>query len=110
MDHKITPHEKVACIDEAHSMLQRCVAEGARTGAHMRDGTTYEITGDDVISLFILAVHGSALQHRLAHVAHVEMYLQGAAGMSDSNEAARLNEAGYAVTAFQAALQFFLER
>mmetsp|Transcript_29080 Transcript_29080/g.83349 ORF Transcript_29080/g.83349 Transcript_29080/m.83349 type:complete len:472 (+) Transcript_29080:38-1453(+) len=109
MDHKITPHEKIACIDEAHSLLQHCVAEGARAGPRSREGGVLEITGDDVLSLFILAVYGSALQHRLAHVAHVEMYLQGAAGRSGSNEAARFEEAGYAVSALQAALQFFLE-
>jgi len=104
MDHKITPHEKVACIDEAHSVLQRCVAESARNAP--RGGV--EITGDDVLSLFILAVHGSGLKYRLAHTAHVEMYLQGAAGRNGSMEAARFEEAGYAVTAFQSALQFFL--
>uniref|UniRef100_A0A7S0F9V2 VPS9 domain-containing protein n=1 Tax=Pyrodinium bahamense TaxID=73915 RepID=A0A7S0F9V2_9DINO len=109
MDHKITPHEKIACIDEAHSLLQRCVAEGARAGSQQSEAGVMEITGDDVLSLFILAVHRSCLQHRLAHVAHVEMYLQGAAGRSGSNEAARFEEAGYAVSALQAALQFFLE-
>merc|ERR1712150_156597 len=100
MDHKITPHEKISSIDEAHAMLQRCVAEGARAGPRQRE-TTVEITGDDVLSLFILAIYGSDLQHRLAHVAHVEMYLQGAA--------ARFEEAGYGVSALSASLQFFLE-
>lgn len=108
MDHQVTPHEKIACIDEAHALLQRCVADGARA-AGAGAGGAMEITGDDVLSLFILAVHQSSLQHRLAHVAHVEMYLQGAAGRSGSNEAARFEEAGYAVSALQAAFQFFLE-
>jgi len=112
MDREITPHEKIACINEAHSALQRCVAEGARatSGAGPRSqDTVKEITGDDVLSLFILALWGSALKDRLAHIAYVEMYLQGAAGRSGSNESARFEEAGYAVSALQAALQFFLE-
>jgi len=118
MDHKITPHEKIACIDEAYSLLQRCVEEGARAAAPRVTplgaggggaGGPVEITGDDVLSLFVLAVYNSRLEHRLAHVAHVEMYMQGAAGWSGSNEAARFEEAGYAVSALQAALQFFLE-
>merc|ERR1712039_941244 len=102
-DHSITLHEKVTCIDEAHSALQKCVAEGIARAA----GTTVEITGDDVLSLFILAIQKSELQQRLAHVAHVEMYLQGAAG--NGFKEARFEEAGYAVSALQAALQFFLE-
>lgn len=93
MHHSITPHEKIQIIDDAHSVLQRCVAEGSRI---------MEITGDDVLSLFILAIYGSDLKQRLAHVAHVEMYLQG-------DEVARFDEAGYAASALQAALQFFLE-
>lgn len=115
LDHRITPHEKVQCIEEAHSLLQRCVAEGAREAALPTSPLgspgrpRVEITGDDVLSLFILAVHGSQLHSRLAHVAHVEMYLQGAAGRSGSSEAARFEEAGYAVSALQAGLQFFLE-
>eukprot|EP00440_Ansanella_granifera_P061217 gb/GFBE01066361.1/.p1 GENE.gb/GFBE01066361.1/~~gb/GFBE01066361.1/.p1 ORF type:complete len:461 (+),score=93.76 gb/GFBE01066361.1/:1-1383(+) len=107
MDRKITPHEKIACIDKAHSLLQQCVAEGAKSG--QSGGGPVEITGDDVLSLFILAVHGSQVKHNLAHIAHVEMYLQGAAGRSGSSEAARFEEAGYAVSALQAGLQFFLE-
>jgi len=102
IDHKITPHEKIACIDEAHSVLQRCIAEGAKVAAIGGSGSgAIEITGDDVLSLFILAAYKSSLQHRLAHIAHVEMYLQG----SD----AQFQEGGYAVSALQAALQFFLE-
>lgn len=98
LDHRITPHEKIQCIDEAHSVLQRCVQEAPRVG----EGAV-EITGDDVLSLFILAVHGArGWKHRLAHAAHIEMYLQG-------DEAARLEEAGYAATVLQGALQFFLD-
>jgi len=106
MDHKITPHEKIACIEAAYSALQQCAAATVRSSLSM-DGVV-EITGDDVLFLFILAVHGSELTHRLAHVAHVEMYLQGAAGRSGTFEAARFEEVGYAVSAFQAALQFIL--
>jgi len=63
-----------------------------------------------VISLFILAVHSSNVdEHWLAHIAHVEMYIQKATGRSGNNEAARFEEAGYAVSALQAALQFFLD-
>jgi len=110
LDDKISPHEKISCINEAHSMLQRCVEEGVRGGSKAAGGGVVEITGDDVLSLFIMALRGAgSLKHRLAHVAHVEMYLQGAAGRSGSNEAARFEEAGYAVAALQAALQFFLE-
>lgn len=99
VDHKISPHEKIACINEAYSFLQQCVAEGAkaRETARQPGSTAIEITGDDVISLFILAIYRSSLHQRLAHVAHVEMNLQGA------------DEAGYAVSALQAALHFFLE-
>lgn len=104
IDHKITPHEKITCIDEAHSLLQQSVADGARSGqaasGRAQEGAM-EITGDDVLSLFILAVHRSDLPNRLAHIAHVEMYSQG--------EAARFEETGYAVSALQAALSFFLE-
>lgn len=104
--HKITPHDKIASIDEAHSVLQRCVAEAARVSG----STGFEITGDDVLSLFILAIYRShQMRHWLAHVTHVEMYLQGAASRSGSTEAARFEEVGYAVSAMQAALQFFLE-
>lgn len=106
VDHKISPHEKIACINEAYSFLQRCVAEGAKAD-RQPGAAAIEITGDDVISLFILAMHQSCLRQRLAHVAHVEMYLQGAAGRSGSSAA--IEEAGYAVSALQAALQFFLE-
>lgn len=100
MDHKITPHEKITCIDEAHSMLQRGVEDGARADGAGQQGAI-EITGDDVLSLFILALHGTTMEHYLAHIAHVEMYSQG--------EAERFEAAGYAVSALQAALQFFLE-
>eukprot|EP00747_Dinoflagellata_sp_TGD_P079855 gnl/TRDRNA2_/TRDRNA2_160671_c0_seq2.p1 gnl/TRDRNA2_/TRDRNA2_160671_c0~~gnl/TRDRNA2_/TRDRNA2_160671_c0_seq2.p1 ORF type:complete len:439 (-),score=85.35 gnl/TRDRNA2_/TRDRNA2_160671_c0_seq2:53-1369(-) len=100
----MTPHEKVACIDEAHTMLKRCVAETAQKGP-----VAVEITGDDILSLFILAVHGSKLQHRLAHVAHMDMYLQGSTGRSGGIDAGRFEESSYACSAFQAALQFFLE-
>lgn len=111
MDHEITPHEKIACINEAHSALQRCAADGALGSGRgpRRQEAAVEITGDDVLSLFIIAVYRSALKDRLAHIAYVEMYLQGAAGRSGSNEAARFEETGYAVSALQAALQFFLE-
>eukprot|EP00446_Apocalathium_sp_SHHI-4_P036965 CAMPEP_0177303650 /NCGR_PEP_ID=MMETSP0368-20130122/6245_1 /TAXON_ID=447022 ORGANISM="Scrippsiella hangoei-like, Strain SHHI-4" /NCGR_SAMPLE_ID=MMETSP0368 /ASSEMBLY_ACC=CAM_ASM_000363 /LENGTH=539 /DNA_ID=CAMNT_0018762209 /DNA_START=128 /DNA_END=1747 /DNA_ORIENTATION=- len=105
VDHKISPHEKIACIDEAYSALQRCVADGARQAG----SGAVEITGDDVMSLFILAVYRSSLRQRLAHVAHVEMYLQGAAGLSGNVQVARFEEAGYAVSALQAALKFFLD-
>lgn len=96
LDHKITPHEKIEAINDAHTALQKALLE--------QDREAREITGDDVMSAFILAVHASPLQHRLAHVAHVEMYLQGASGSE-----ARFEEAGYAVTALQSALQFFLQ-
>mmetsp|Transcript_95401 Transcript_95401/g.309138 ORF Transcript_95401/g.309138 Transcript_95401/m.309138 type:complete len:503 (+) Transcript_95401:135-1643(+) len=105
VDHKISPHEKIACIDEAYSALQHCVADGARQAG----SGAVEITGDDVMSLFILAVYRSSLRQRLAHVAHVEMYLQGAAGLSGNVQVARFEEAGYAVSALQAALKFFLD-
>ena len=45
--------------------------------------------GDDVLSLFILALRASTVKDRLAHIAYVEVYLQGAAGRSGSSEAAR---------------------
>lgn len=113
MDKEITPHEKILCINEAHSALQQCVADSARAAQAASGGNTreaaIEITGDDILSLFILAVFGSAFKDRMAHIAYVEMYLQGAAGRSGSNEAARFEEAGYAVSALQAALAFFLE-
>jgi hypothetical protein len=102
IDHMIHPHGKIACIDEAHSLLNKCVAEACEAqapGRPRRD--SFEITGDDVLSLFILAIHKSNLPNCLAHIAHVEMYSQG--------EAARLHESGYAVTALQSALKFFLE-
>lgn len=109
LDHKITPHEKIEAINEAHTLLQKALSSTtAGPGSQATDGqgrdSRQEITGDDVMSAFILAVHASPLQHRLAHVAHVEMYLQGAGGSE-----ARFEEAGYAVTALQSALQFFLQ-
>lgn len=103
MEKAITPHEKVACIDKAHSLLQQKVAEGAKITQAAGDSPV-EITGDDVLSLFIMAVHGSQVKQFLAHIAHVEMYLEGAAGRSGSS----VDEAGYAVCALQAALEFFL--
>jgi hypothetical protein len=118
MDREITPHEKIACINEAHSALQRCIADSARgaTAAASAAGaprspspSPVEITGDDVLSLFILALRASLVKDRLAHIAYVEMYLQGAAGRTGTNEAARFEETGYAVSALQAALQFFFE-
>lgn len=104
MDHSITPHEKIGCIESAYLVLKQCVGEDGERPWSPKEGSM-EITGDDVLSLFILSVHGSELKSRLAHVAHVEMYLQGAT----RSEAARFEEAGYAVAAFQAALQFFLD-
>lgn len=92
---KITPHDKIECINEAYSALQRCVAESASVTQRPQ-----QITGDDIQSLFIFAVHESDLRDRLAHTAHVEMYLHGSENM---------NEAGYAVTQMQGALQFFLD-
>merc|ERR1712110_1070413 len=61
MDHEITPHEKIACINEAHSALQRCIADCARaaTGPSSPSKPPVEITGDDVLSLFILALRAS---------------------------------------------------
>eukprot|EP00927_Polykrikos_kofoidii_P051006 TRINITY_DN44823_c0_g1_i1.p1 TRINITY_DN44823_c0_g1~~TRINITY_DN44823_c0_g1_i1.p1 ORF type:complete len:470 (+),score=71.28 TRINITY_DN44823_c0_g1_i1:128-1537(+) len=110
MDHEITPHEKIGCINDSHSALQRCIAEGAlSSGDGQRREAAVEITGDDVLSLFIIALFNCVMKDRLAHIAYVEMYLQGAAGRSGSNEAARFEEAGYAVSALQAALQFFLD-
>eukprot|EP00928_Gymnodinium_smaydae_P054416 TRINITY_DN38191_c0_g1_i1.p1 TRINITY_DN38191_c0_g1~~TRINITY_DN38191_c0_g1_i1.p1 ORF type:complete len:482 (+),score=116.55 TRINITY_DN38191_c0_g1_i1:70-1446(+) len=125
MDKEITPHEKIACINEAHASLQKCIADGARAsaaaaaanaaagglGGSARAGepAAVEITGDDVLALFIMALRESSTKDRLAQVAYVEMYLQGAAGRSGSSEAARFEEAGYAVSALQAALQFFLD-
>lgn len=105
LDDKISPHEKISCINEAYSALQRCVADGLRSTGQ----TGIEITGDDVLALFTLSVYRSSWQNRLAHVAHMEMYLQGAAGRSGTNDAARFEEAGYAVSALQGALQWFLE-
>lgn len=105
LDHLITPHEKVDCINDTYTALQRCVTEGVRASARKQQ-EAIEITGDDVISLFVLAVHGSSLQHRLAHVAHMEMYIQGAAGRCGDSA---IGEAGYAFSAFQAGLQFFLK-
>merc|ERR1712232_18162 len=107
MEKAITPHEKVACIDKAHSLLQQKVAEGTKNTQAAGDSPV-EITGDDVLSLFIRSVHGSQVKQFLAHIAHVEMYLEGAAGRSGSSEVARFEEAGYAVCALQAALDFFL--
>eukprot|EP00933_Yihiella_yeosuensis_P035495 TRINITY_DN2904_c0_g1_i4.p1 TRINITY_DN2904_c0_g1~~TRINITY_DN2904_c0_g1_i4.p1 ORF type:complete len:443 (-),score=74.41 TRINITY_DN2904_c0_g1_i4:263-1591(-) len=106
MDGKIAPHEKISCIDKAHSELQKCISECAR---HNSPGSQIEITGDDVLSLFILAVYGSRVQHFFAHVAHVDMYLQTASSKSGGTESARFEEAGYAASALQAGLQFFLE-
>jgi len=103
MSDKNVPHEKITCIDEVYSELQKCVAEA---GSQSLEGSA-EITGDDVLSLFILTVYGSNLEQKLAHVAHVEMYLQSASGRSGGS--ANLEEAGYAVSTLQAALQFFLE-
>jgi len=100
VEHKITPHEKIACINEAHTLLQRCIADCAKASSGAQQGSI-EITGDDVLSLFILVVYRRAWEHKLAHIAHVEMYLQG----SD----AQFEESGYAVSALQAALHFFLE-
>lgn len=102
LDHLITPPEKVDCVNKGHGMLQKCVAESARAA---RRTEALEITGDDVLSLFILAVYHSAVKHPLAHVAHMEMYLQGAAWRAGAGDA----EAAYATSALQAALQFFLE-
>lgn len=99
LDHKITPHDKIECIYDGYSALQRCVAEGS-----LQTQRPQQITGDDIESLFILAVHRSTFQHRLAHVAHVEMYHQGS-----DNGNNNYNEAWYAVTVLQSALQFFLE-
>jgi len=112
METKITPHEKIECINDAHSALQKLVGESARAVAGGGTGANQspvEITGDDVLSLFILAVRASSLKDRIAHIAYVEMYLHGAPGRCGNNEAARFEEAGYAVSALQAALQFFLE-
>jgi len=78
MSDKNVPHEKITCIDEVYSELQKCVAEA---GSQSLEGSA-EITGDDVLSLFILTVYGSNLEQKLAHVAHVEMYLQSASGRS----------------------------
>lgn len=100
IDHKITPHEKIACIGEAHSLLQRSIEEGAQKSSRSQEGVM-EITGDDIQFLFTLALYRTDLPNRLAHIAHVDMYSQG--------EASRFEEAGYAVTTLQAALQFFLE-
>eukprot|EP00929_Paragymnodinium_shiwhaense_P095089 TRINITY_DN56053_c0_g1_i1.p1 TRINITY_DN56053_c0_g1~~TRINITY_DN56053_c0_g1_i1.p1 ORF type:complete len:478 (-),score=118.56 TRINITY_DN56053_c0_g1_i1:80-1513(-) len=106
MDHQITPHEKITYINQAYSALQEAIQQAnASSGVSKQQ----EITGDDVLSLFILAIRSCALKDRLAQIAYVEMYLQGAASSSGSNEAARFEEAGYAVSALQAALQFFLE-
>merc|ERR1711957_244160 len=57
--HWNTPHEKITCIDEAHSLLQTAVADGCRNGlsAGQPQQAAMEITGDDVLSLFIIVVH-----------------------------------------------------
>lgn len=110
MDREITPHGKISCIDKAHSLLQQSSEAYAKAAvAAGGPGGAVEITGDDILSLFILAAHASGAKTPLAHVAHVEMYLQTASGRSGGADAARLQETGYAVSAFQAALQFILD-
>lgn len=101
LDTLIAPHEKVGCVVETYNLLQACVAEEMQK-ARRKDAV--EITGDDVLSLFIEAIVGSGLQYFLPHAAHMDMYLHGSAGLSPVHD-----EAGYAVSAFQAALSFLLE-
>lgn len=101
LDSLIAPHEKVGCVVETYNLLQACVAEEMQK-ARRKDAV--EITGDDVLSLFIEAIVGSGLQYFLPHAAHMDMYLHGSAGLSPVHD-----EAGYAVSAFQAALSFLLE-
>lgn len=102
LEGKIAPHEKIECVDKAHALLQKSIASLAPE----RSSTPMEITGDDVLSLFILVVYRSQVKNFLAHVCHMEMYLQGP---SRSGGGARFEEAGYAVSALQAGLQFFME-
>jgi len=102
LEGKIAPHEKIECVDKAHGLLQRSIASQTRPST----SAPVEITGDDVLSLFILVVYRSQVKNFLAHVCHMEMYLQGP---SRSGGGARFDEAGYAVSALQAGLQFFME-
>lgn len=104
LEGKIAPHEKIECVDKAHALLQKSIASALERPE--RSSAPIEITGDDVLSLFILVVYRSRVKNFLAHVCHMEMYLQGP---SRSGGGARFEEAGYAVSALQAGLQFFME-
>eukprot|EP00913_Durusdinium_trenchii_P013704 g12867.t1 len=93
--------------------------EDVNTGSGQSARTKMTVSSRSVLSHRLLrgfdptphAVHPrihwrSQVKNFLAHVCHMEMYLQGP---SRSGGGARFEEAGYAVSALQAGLQFFLE-
>eukprot|EP00922_Rhytidocystis_sp_ex-Travisia-forbesii_P018764 GHVS01027893.1.p2 GENE.GHVS01027893.1~~GHVS01027893.1.p2 ORF type:complete len:201 (+),score=17.31 GHVS01027893.1:833-1435(+) len=102
-----TPHEKLECLENVCELIYKAVEEHSKRAGSPTQMTAkrmgpVEVTGDEVLALWVACLAQSRLKHCVANTALVDMSL------SQKPTGSRLAKASYVYTTFHSAVTYLL--